>query len=81
MEQTLEANEVHLSDIEYLRNNAAWRWVMFEWEEILDELEVTLISEDYPNVYRTQGRVSVLIEVLKTLDRLEDLVREQRNGS
>jgi hypothetical protein len=77
----LEVNEVHLSDIESLRNNAAWRWIMFEWEEILDELEVTLISENYPHVYRTQGRVSVLIEVLKTLDRLEDLVRERQNGT
>jgi hypothetical protein len=64
-----------VSDIEKLRENAAWRWVNDEWEDILTELESTLVVEDYPYVYRTQGRVSALMSVLETLDRLEEVIR------
>ena len=76
MEQILEVNEVQFSDIERLKGNPAWLWIVEEWEEILDELQATLIGEDYPAVYRTQGRVSVLMEILTTLDKLEGFVKD-----
>jgi hypothetical protein len=81
MEQALEVKDVILSDIESLRCNAAWRWITEEWEEILEELQLTLVVEDYPLVYRTQGRVSVLAELLTTIDKLEELVREVKSGN
>jgi hypothetical protein len=68
----LDETEVRLKDIETLRGNAAWRWMMNEWEEILDELQATLIGEDFPAVYRTQGRASAIAEMLTTLDKLEE---------
>lgn len=70
----LEPDNIHKSDIEALKNNVAWRWMLHEWEEILDELEGTLVVQDYPEVYRTQGRVSALAEMITTLDKLEDMI-------
>lgn len=76
----MESSEVSLRDLEALRSNAAWRWFVSEWEEIIDELQATLVVEDYPPVYRTQGRVSAIAEVLTTLDKLEELVKERMSG-
>jgi hypothetical protein len=73
----MDEREVRLSDIDALRSNAAWRWLNEEWEEILEELQLTLISEDYPVVYRTQGRVSAIAELLTTIDKLVDFVKER----
>lgn len=72
----MEVSSVHLSDIEALRGNAAWQWITKEWEEIMEELQATLVVEDYPSIYRTQGRVSVLAEILTSVDKLEELVKD-----
>ena len=71
----MEDTEVTLSDIENLRSNKAWTFLTQEWEEILGELQSTLIGEDYPNIYRTQGRASALMHILANLDNLEEVVK------
>lgn len=77
----MEPQEVSLRDIIALRDNNAWRYLIFEWEAILEELQFTLVGEDYPGIYRTQGRVSVLAEILTTLDKLEELIKETKDGN
>lgn len=69
--------EINRRDIESLRGNTAWQWLNEEWRAFLTELEQTLVTQDYPEVYRTQGRVSVFMRVLTSLDELEE---EIKNG-
>lgn len=76
----MEPTEVRLSEIELLRSNNAWKYLNQEWKEILEELQATLIEQDYPVIYRTQGRASALALVLGTLDQLEDLIKESIDG-
>lgn len=73
----MEDRDVSLSDIETLRNNVAWKFLVDEWEKMLHEVQSTLITEDYPEVYRTQGRASALTYALISLDSLEEIIHGQ----
>lgn len=77
----MEDRDVHLRDIEALRNNAAWRWLNQEWSAILEELQQTLVGEDFPAIYRTQGRASGIMHILASLDSLEEAIREISSGN
>jgi hypothetical protein len=81
MERLLEDREVRLSDIETLRSNVAWRWLVQEWGEIKEELEQTLKDQEFPIIYRTQGRTTALDMVLTSLDNLEETLKGRVNGN
>lgn len=76
----MEDREVHLSDVEALRHNMAWQFLTEGWEEIKNELQATLVSEDFPAAYRTQGRLSVFMLVLEGLDGLEEAIKGIPSG-